>query len=150
MNSCPNPTDLLTKPTNRILSMNINGQNITDINSLSPSSTGVSAKSGNNLESWIIDTKLIDSVTSIGLTNSLNVVGPIKYKLYDSFNKETTANGDSVGQIVPVNADLIQRIVISAPSQTINDSIPTNMKLHLYGCYKEDQFLDIIPPEKGK
>ncbi len=129
--------------------MNINGQNITDINSLAPSSTGVSAKSGSNLESWTIDTALIDSVTSIGLTNSLNVVGPIKYKLYDPFNNETSANGDSVGQIVPVNADFTQRIVISAPSQTSNGSVPTNMKLHLYGCYKEVG-LDIIEPEKGK
>lgn len=139
MNSCPNPIDLLINPSNKIISMNLNGDVISDASLLSALSPGLTAKSGNKLESWTIFTKPIDAVTSIGLINSPNVIGTIRYQLYDGFNNLVEANGNYVGQQVPVNAEYIERIVITTNMPTVDGQPPRELKLAINGCFKEEQ-----------
>ncbi|CAF1225499.1 unnamed protein product, partial [Adineta ricciae] len=138
LKSCPNPTDLMTVPTNKIISMVLNGQKSTDYAALSPTSAGLTAKSGTKVQTWAIDTKTIDAVTSIGLINSPNVVGPIRYTLYDTFDGETTVIGNYVGEIIPVNMEDIQRIEITTDKATLDGQPPRNLKLVLNGCFKEE------------
>ncbi|CAF4894723.1 unnamed protein product [Rotaria sp. Silwood1] len=137
--SCPNPIDLMINPTNKINSMTLNGEVISDVSSVSSLSSGLTAKSGNTLQSWTIFTKPIDGITSIGLINSPNVIGPIQYQLYDSFDTLIEAKGNYVGQIVPINAEYIERIVITTSLPTIDGQPPKNLKLILNGCFKEEQ-----------
>jgi hypothetical protein len=135
--ACTHPTDLMLHPSNKVHSMKLNGQTISNVSATSLTTTGLNATSGHSLHSWIIHTKLIDDVKSIGLTNSPNVIGPIQYYLYDSFSSVINATGDSVGQIVPVDkAEYIEKIVITA--NTTNGQPPVNLKLVLNGCFKEE------------
>ncbi|CAF4275432.1 unnamed protein product, partial [Rotaria sp. Silwood2] len=139
LSSCPNPIDLMANPSNKINYMDLNGEVISDVSSISSLSTGLTAKSGNKLQSWTIFTKPIDGITSIGLINSPNIIGPIQYKLYDSFDTLIEANGSYVGQIVPINAEYIERIVVTTSLPTIDGQPPENLKLVLNGCFKEEQ-----------
>jgi len=121
--------------------MELNGQFIKDVNSTSLLSTGLNATSGDKLQSWTIFTNTIDDVTSIGLINpphlSSNVQGPIRYELHDTFHNVIEASGDYVGQIVPVNAEDIEKIVITTNSTTRNGQPPDNLKLVINGCLHE-------------
>ncbi len=137
--SCPNPTDLMTNPFNKINSMELNGQIINDVNSTELLlSSGLNATSGDRLLSWTINTKPINDITSIGLINSPNVQGPIRYKLYDSFDNVVETTGNSVGQIVPIKGEYIEKIVITANSRTRDGQVPYNLKVVVNGCFKEE------------
>jgi hypothetical protein len=118
--------------------MVLNKENIPDVSSTTLLTSGLTAKSGNTLQSWTIHTRTIDDITSIGLTNSPNVVGPIRYQLYDAFDNIIEATGDSVGQIVPLTGEYIDKIVITANQTTSNAQPPSNLKLVINGCFKEE------------
>ncbi len=128
----------MAHPSNKILSMVLNKENIPDVSSTTLLTSGLTAKSGNTLQSWTINTRTIDDITSIGLTNSPNVVGPIRYQLYDAFDNIIEATGDSVGQIVPLTGEYIDKIVITANQTTSNAQPPSNLKLVINGCFKEE------------
>ncbi len=128
----------MAHPSNKILSMVLNKENIPDVSSTTLLTSGLTAKSGNTLQSWTIHTRTIDDITSIGLTNSPNVVGPIRYQLYDAFDNIIEATGDSVGQIVPLTGEYIDKIVITANQTTSNAQPPSNLKLVINGCFKEE------------
>ena len=125
-------------PTNKILSMELNGQRSTDYAALALTSSGLTAKTGNKLQ-WSIVTKNIKGVTSIGLTNSPNIIGPITYILYDTYDGESTFYGNYVGQIVSVNVESIEHILITTSQGTIDGQPPRNVKLVLNGCFNEEQ-----------
>jgi hypothetical protein len=99
-------------------------------------STGFSATTGNQVQSWTIETKLIEAVTNIGLMNSPNVQGPITYSLYDGFDSLTEVVGKKVGDIVSVMAENIERIVITTNVNTTDNQPPKNLKLYLKGCFQ--------------
>ncbi len=128
----------MAHPSNKILSMVLNKENIPDVSSTTLLTSGLTAKSGNTLQSWTIHTRTIDDITSIGLTNSPNVVGPIRYQLYDAFDNIIEATGDSVGQIIPLTGEYIDKIVITANQTTSNAQPPSNLKLVINGCFKEE------------
>ena len=129
----------MANPSNKVNSINLNGEVISDVRSSLLLSSGLTAKSGNKLQSWTINTSVIDAITSIGLINSPNVRGPIHYQFYDDFDTLIEVNGNNVGQIVPVNAENIERIVITANSPTRDGRPPRNLKLTLNGCFREEQ-----------
>ncbi|CAF4215767.1 unnamed protein product, partial [Rotaria magnacalcarata] len=139
VSSCPNPIDLMANPSSKIISMTLNGEVISDFNSISSASSGLTAKTGDKLQTWTIVTNLIDTVTSIGLVNSPNVIGPIRYQLYDNFDAVTEVSGDYAGQIIPIYAENIEQIVITTNVPTTDNQPPKNLKLSLNGCFKEEQ-----------
>jgi hypothetical protein len=136
--SCPNPTDLMTNPSNKIQSMELNGETISNVSSTSFLTSGLNAKPGSTLLSWTINTQKINDITSIGLTNSPNVQGPIQYQLYDNFDNVVGTTGDKVGQIVPINGEYIDKIVVTTNTPTSDGQPPRNLKLVVNGCFKEE------------
>ena len=138
MKSCPNPSDLLANPSNKVVSVNLNGKGTIGASLTSFPSAGFTATSGDRIQSWTIVTKTLDAVTSIGLSSASNVQGPIRYQLFDSFDGLTEVTGDTVGQILTVNSEFVERIVITADVPTTDGQPPRNIKLTLNGCFKED------------
>jgi hypothetical protein len=128
----------MTNPSNKVLSMQLNGETISNVNSVPLLTTGLNAKSGNSLKSWVIDTQTINDITSIGLINSPNVQGPILYQLYDTFDNVVQNTSDSVGQIIPIKGENIQQIVITANTTTRDGQPPQNLKLVVNGCFREE------------
>ncbi|CAF3672957.1 unnamed protein product, partial [Rotaria socialis] len=143
VSSCPNPIDLMANPSGKILSMTLNGEVIPDLNSISSASSGLTAKTGDKLQTWTIVTNLIDTVTSIGLVNSPNVIGPIQYKLHNTFHAVSEITGNYTGQIVPIYAKNIRQIVITTNIPTTDNQPPKNLKLILNGCFKQEQLRTI-------
>jgi hypothetical protein len=127
----------MANPSNKILSMVLNKQNIPDVSSTTLSTTGLTAKSGNTLQ-WTINTRTIDDITSIGLINSPNVIGPINYYLYDSFDDIFQGTANSVGQIIPLKGEHIEKIVITANSTTSNGQPPAGLQVVINGCFKPE------------
>jgi hypothetical protein len=130
----------MLNPADKIYSMDLNNQTIYDVTRSSLLTTGLTAKSGKKIDSWTLNTKAFDAVTLIGLTNSPNVVGKVRYQLYDGFDTLTEVTGN-VGQLIPLNAENIERIVITTSSDTNDGLPPKNLKLVLQGCFKEEQLL---------
>jgi len=126
----------MANPSNKVISMDLNGEFIKDVNSTSLLTSGLTAKSGTALQSWTIHTKLIDDITSIGLVGPTNVQGPIQYQLYDSFDTFVPAIGNASGDIVPIKGEYIRKIVITA--NTSDNLPPKNLKVVINGCFKED------------
>lgn len=135
---CPNPTSLVDNPSRTINRFTLNGRETPAVSLSSFPSGGFTAASGNRIQSWIIETKTLDVVTEIGLMNAPNVVGPIRYSLYDSFDGLTEVVGNSVGQIVPIMAESIERIVITTNAPTTDGQPPRNLQLVLNGCFSGD------------
>ena len=125
-------------PSNKVTSMQLNGENLAGVSSTPLLTSGLTARSGNTLQSWILNTRTINEITSIGLINSPNVVGPIRYQLFDGFDTIYEATGGSVGQIVSLKGEFIERIVISTNSITRDGRPPSNLKLVINGCFTED------------
>ena len=105
---------------------------------LSFPSAGFNATSSNRIESWIIDTKTLDIVTQIGLIESPNVRGPIRYRLYDSFDTQREFVAANLGDILSIAAESIERIIITTDTVTSDGRPPRNLKLVLNGCFKGD------------
>lgn len=137
-NFCPNPSNLLDNPSKTVNRFNLNGQETAGVSMSSFPVTGFTAASGNRIQSWTIETKTLDTITEIALTNSPNVVGPIRYRLFDSFDGVTEVIGATVGQVLRVNAENIERIVITTDNPTSDGQPPRNLKLTLNGCYRGD------------
>jgi hypothetical protein len=116
--------------------MKLNGETIKDVSSTSLLTSGLNAKSGTELQSWTIHTKLIDDITSIGLIGPTNVQGPIQYQLYDSFDNVVQAIGQAPGDIVPIKGEYIEKIVITG--NTSDNLPPKNLKVVINGCFKEE------------
>lgn len=128
----------MINPSNKVTSMQLNGENLADVSSTSLLTSGLTARSDNKLQSWTIHTRTISEITSIGLINSPNVVGPIEYQLFDGFDTIYEATGNSVGQIISLKGEFIEKIVISAKSITRDGRPPSNLKLVINGCFTED------------
>ena len=86
VSSCPKPTSLIENPSSSIYNFKLNGQATSASSMTSFPSAGFTATSGNTLQTWTIETRTLDAVTQIALTNSPNVKGPIRYTFYDSFD----------------------------------------------------------------
>ncbi|CAF0925338.1 unnamed protein product [Rotaria sordida] len=136
---CPDPIDLMANPSNKINSMNLNGEDVSNVTSISSLSSGLTAKSGNTLKLLTNFTKPIEGITSIGLINSPNVVGPIRYQLYDGLGTLIEVNGTKIGEIVSINAEHIEQMVITTNLPTNDGQPPRNLKLVLNGCFNEAQ-----------
>ena len=126
----------MTDPSTKVSSMVLNKQSIPDVTTTTLATTGLTAKTGNTLQ-WTITTRTIDDVTSIGLSYSSNVVGPITYQLYDSFDNVFSGTG-TVGQIIPLKGEYIEKIVVTGNSVTSNGQPPADLKLVVNGCFKPD------------
>lgn len=116
--------------------INLNGQDISILGLTSFPVSGFTASSGNKLQSWTISTKSIDAVTHIGLIDSNNVQGPIRYIFYDTFDSVTEVIGNNVGDIVPVMLENIERIIVASDRVTTDGQPPRNLKLVLNGCIR--------------
>ena len=101
-------------------------------------SAGFTATSGNTLQTWTIETRTLDAVTQIALTNSPNVKGPIRYTFYDSFDPLAEFVAANVGDIVSVMVENVERIVISTDTPTTDGQPPRGLKLVLNGCFKSN------------
>lgn len=128
----------MADPSNKIMSMELNRENIVNVNPTALTTSGLTARSGSSLQSWTLITRTINEITSIGLINSPNVVAPIRYQLFDSFDTVYEATGSSVGQIVALRGEFIERIVITATSTTRDGRPPANLRLVINGCFTED------------
>ena len=138
MKSCPNPSSLVANPSSTIIKFTMNGQDTSAASLTSFPSAGFTAASGNTVLSWTIETRSLDGVTQIGLTDSPNVRGPIRYRLFDGFDTLTEVIGNNVGDILNVMAENIERIVITTDTPTNDGKPPRNVKLVLSGCFKGD------------
>lgn len=116
----------------------LNGQQTLAAGLTSFPASGFTASSGNRIQSWIIETRPIDLVTHISLTESDNVRGPIRYRIYDSFDTMTEVIGPDIGAFVPVMVERVERIVISTDQMTLDGRPPRNLKLSVNGCSREN------------
>ena len=128
----------MADPSNKVMSMELNRENFANVDSTTLLTTGLTARSGSTLQSWTINTRTINEITSIGLVNSPNVIGLIRYQLFDGFDTIYEATGNSVGQIVPLRGEFIERILITANSATRDGRPPANLKVVINGCFTED------------
>jgi len=128
----------MENPSNKIISMVLNGQTIRNVDKTTLATTGLTAQSGSNLNSWTIDTQTINDIVSIGIVNSPNLVGPIRFQLYDSFSGLVEATSASVGQIVSLHGEYIEQIVITTNATTSDGQPPRDLKLKINGCFKEE------------
>lgn len=128
----------MDNPANKIMSMTINGKPSTEYTALSPSSSaGLAAKAGAKLV-LDITTKTLLGVTSIGLSSAANVIGTVNYKLLDTFEDPTDAQGEYVGDMKTVNAANVERIIITTNMATTDGQPPRDLRLILNGCFKEE------------
>jgi hypothetical protein len=138
VSSCSKPTSLIENPSSTIYNLTLNGQAASASSMTSFPSAGFTATSGNTLQTWTIETKTLDAVTEIALTNSPNLKGPIRYRFYDSFDLLADVVGANVGDIVSVMGENVERIVISTDTPTTDGQPPKGLKLVLNGCFKRN------------
>lgn len=125
----------MLNPLNKVINMELNGENITNISAIL--TTNLNAKTGTQLL-WIIKTKPINDIVSIGLTDSPNVQGPIQYEVYGDFDSFDNATGKYVGHIVPIKGEYVDTIIIRANLNTNDGLPPQNLKLTVKGCFREE------------
>lgn len=127
----------MLNPSNKITSMQLNGDNITNFAASSASGEGLNAKSGNKLQ-WIIKTKPIQDITSIGLIDGSNIQGQIQYEVHGDFDSIGDVTGEYVGQIVPIKGESVDTITVTTDTTTTDGLPPRNLKLIVKGCFKEE------------
>ncbi len=117
-----------------VTSSTLNGQLIIGKLLSTSLSSGFKATSGNKIQLWTINTQAIDLLTSIGLYNLGNVQGSITFQLHDKRGGKTEVSGHNIGDLIPVNAENITKIVITSDTPTTDGNSPNGMKLILNGC----------------